>query len=47
MKISYKYIRKGILISAIFMLVMGIIRNETRDVINKSIQICYECIGIG
>nr|WP_317282963.1 CD1871A family CXXC motif-containing protein [uncultured Sellimonas sp.] len=26
---------------------MGIIRNETRDVINKSIQICYECIGIG
>lgn len=42
-----KMIRKGLLITALVLLLIGIDRNGFQDIKNKAIRICYECIGIG
>lgn len=42
-----KIIRKGILVAAIILIIVGITRNDFQDVMYKAIRICYECIGIG
>ena len=40
-------IRIAILVVSIVLLVMGLQSGGFRDVKNKAIMICYECIGIG
>lgn len=40
-------IRKGILIVAIVLIMIGLGQGGFVDVMNKAIRICYECIGIG
>lgn len=42
-----KIIRKGLLITALVLLLVGIDQNGFQDIKNKAIRICYECIGIG
>lgn len=42
-----KYIRKGLIITAIVFILIGLNQNGFHDVKNKAIRICYECIGIG
>ena len=42
-----KYLRISILILAIVLIAAGIYIDEVATVINKSINICLECIGIG
>ncbi|MCI8859307.1 MAG: hypothetical protein HFI71_07255 [Lachnospiraceae bacterium] len=42
-----QYFRKGILIAAIVLILAGLCENGFRDIRNKAIRICYECIGIG
>lgn len=42
-----KYVRKGLLIAAIVLVLMGMSEGGFRDVKNKAVRICYECIGIG
>lgn len=40
-------IQKGLLLIAILLLFVGIHENGFKDIRNKAIRICYECIGIG
>lgn len=40
-------IQKGLLIIAVLLLLAGIRENGFKDIRNKAIRICYECIGIG
>ena len=40
-------IRKGILVAAIALVLIGLNQNGLRDIKNKAVRICYECIGIG
>ena len=40
-------IRIAILVVSAVLLVMGLQSGGFRDVKNKAIMICYECIGIG
>ncbi|MCI8507358.1 MAG: hypothetical protein K2J90_02525 [Lachnospiraceae bacterium] len=42
-----KIIRKGILITAIVLILIGLSHNGFNDIKNKAVRICYECIGIG
>ena len=42
-----KMIRKGILIIAVILILMGLKQNGFDDIKNKAARICYECIGIG
>ena len=42
-----KYIRKGLIITAIVFIFIGLNQNGFNDMKNKAIRICYECIGIG
>ena len=42
-----KYGRKGLLIAAIVLILIGMFQGGFRDIKNKAIRICYECIGIG
>lgn len=44
---SLRYLRKGILIAAIALILIGLNQNGFNDIRNKAIRICYECIGIG
>lgn len=37
----------SILVLAIVLMIVGIHNNEVKIVLNKSIKICLECIGIG
>lgn len=41
------YVRKGLLIAAIVLITVGIHQGDFKDIKNKAIRICYECIGIG
>lgn len=45
--IVQKYGRKGLLIAAIVLILIGMVQGGFRDIKNKAIRICYECIGIG
>lgn len=40
-------IRKGLLIIAVVLILIGLHQNGFRDIKNKAVRICYECIGIG
>ncbi len=42
-----KIIRKGVLIAAIVLILIGLKQQGFNDIRNKAIRICYECIGIG
>lgn len=42
-----KYIQKGLLVAAIILLVIGSFDGGFKDVRNKAVMICLECIGIG
>lgn len=42
-----KIIRRGLLITAIVFIFIGLNQNGFNDMKNKAIRICYECIGIG
>ena len=42
-----KIMKKGILVAAIILIIVGIIKNDYQDVMYKAIRMCYECIGIG
>ncbi len=40
-------VQKGILVIALVLLLLGIQEQGWKDIKNKAIRICYECIGIG
>lgn len=42
-----KMIRKGILVTAVVLIFIGLGQNGFSDIKNKASRICYECIGIG
>lgn len=42
-----KFFRKGLLIAALVLILIGLSQNGFQDIRNKAIRICYECIGIG
>lgn len=42
-----KTIRRGILITAMILIFIGLKQNGFNDIKNKAARICYECIGIG
>lgn len=42
-----KIIRKGVLIAAIALILIGLKQQGFNDIRNKAVRICYECIGIG
>ncbi len=45
--LDIRYVRIGLLVSAIALIVIGILAGEHVSVLQKSIRICLECIGIG
>lgn len=45
--VKVKMIRKGIFITAMILILMGLKQNGFDDIKNKAARICYECIGIG
>lgn len=42
-----KMIRGGLLAAAIVLILIGVSQHGFRDIMNKAVRICYECIGIG
>ena len=40
-------LRLGILLTAVVLIVMGIMNGSAQDVLNKAVVICTECIGLG
>lgn len=42
-----KIVRGSLLVAAVVLLILGVLQNGHKDVRNKAIRICYECIGIG
>ncbi len=46
-KINVSYVRIALISVALILVVTGIILNEHTSVLQKSIRICLECIGIG
>ena len=40
-------IRIAVLLISLFLLIVGLQSGGFRDVKNKAIMICYECMGIG
>lgn len=42
-----KIIRKGLLVAAIVLILVGLGQNGFQEIKNKAVRICYECIGIG
>lgn len=42
-----KYIRIGILALSVLLIAYGIYRGEHLTVLNKGINLCLECVGIG
>lgn len=40
-------IRWIILVSAVILLITGVMNNSFRDVMIKAVMICMECVGIG
>ena len=41
------FVRDAILTAACAFLLAGILRGEEREVLQKAVRICLECIGIG
>lgn len=44
---KWKIVRGSLLVAAVVLLILGVVQNGHKDVRNKAIRICYECIGIG
>ena len=43
-----KWIVRGVLLAAgLFFLIFGLLNEGFRDVMNKAVVVCLECIGIG
>ncbi|MCM1158879.1 MAG: hypothetical protein NC300_10270 [Bacteroidales bacterium] len=42
-----KFLRGGLLIAAVALILIGLGRDGFQDVKHKAVRICYECIGIG
>ena len=42
-----KIIRKGLLVAAIVLILVGLGQNGFQEIKNKAVRISYECIGIG
>lgn len=42
-----KITRKGLLVAAIVLILVGLGQNGFQEIKNKAVRICYECIGIG
>ena len=41
------YIRIAVLVLSVALIILGVYRGETAEVIKKAIMICLQCIGIG
>lgn len=44
---KHQYMRWGLLIAGIVLILVGVSKNGFQDIRNKAIRICYECIGVG
>lgn len=44
---SRRFLRLGLLAAALLFIGIGATRGEYRDVMQKAVKICLECIGIG
>ena len=42
-----KIMRWTILLVSIAMILLGVLRNEAREVMSEAVMLCMECIGIG
>ncbi|MCI8639307.1 MAG: hypothetical protein HFG41_09255 [Coprococcus sp.] len=42
-----RFVRYGILTVSILFIVIGIMKQEYLEVLQKAVKICLECIGIG
>ncbi len=47
MKSRRNWITAGIFAASLVLIVVGVFRNEHLAVMNKAINVCMECIGIG
>lgn len=41
------FVRYGLLGTALVLISIGLLREEQREVMQKAVRICLECIGIG
>ncbi len=46
-KKNTKWITAGVFVISVVLIVAGVLRNEHMAVMNKAINVCMECIGIG
>ena len=46
-KITRRLIAEAILVVAVVMILYGIYRGEISIVLNKAVNVCLECIGLG
>lgn len=42
-----RVLRAAIFLAGVAFIVMGLFRVEHREIMNKAVKICLECIGIG
>ena len=47
MKLKRKIMQIALLLAGVSIMVLGLLRGEALEVLNKAIVICMECIGIG
>ena len=40
-------LRTAIFLAGVAFIIMGLFRAEHREIMNKAVKICLECIGIG
>ncbi|MCR5374268.1 MAG: hypothetical protein K6E39_02725 [Lachnospiraceae bacterium] len=41
------YIRAALLVVSAALIILGIYRGETAEILRKAVMICLQCIGIG
>lgn len=44
---SILFVRYGLVSAAVVLIVLGLMRQEQLEVMQKAVKICLECIGIG
>lgn len=42
-----KAVTWGLIIISVVLIVVGCLRGEPADVLNKAVKVCMQCIGIG